>query len=178
MTRKRAFGLLGSSVVVAALMVARAMATATTPVPDGGAIAITAPPGWSASAGAEAGRFEVLWAAAQNRSLDPEALSRTTQYRDYSVWKDVPHDRVLVRVGTAFSPAVRDMSLPDAAFPLDWSHAERLPDDWGFAVWQLRFSLRQVPYVVVAHIGPDATPLDWALVRAVIATVRPAGSAR
>jgi hypothetical protein len=119
----------------------------------------------------------VLWVAAQNKPMDPEALSRTKQYRDYSVWKDIRSDRVLVRVHTAFTPAVISVPLPEAAFPLDWSRAKRLPDDWGFEVWQLTFAVHQIPYAVVTHIGPDASPLDRAAVRAVIAGVRPLGSA-
>ena len=79
--------------------------------------------------GTEQGRYEVFWAAAQNKPMDPEALVRTKQYRDYSVWKDIPSDRVLVRVQTAFTPPNGTTPLPQAAFPLDWSRAVRMPDD-------------------------------------------------
>ena len=147
--------------------------TADLIVPTGRPLALTAPPGWSAADGLEPGRYEVYWEAAENKPMDPEALSRTKQYRVYSVWKDIPSDRILVRVQTAFTPATGESKMPQAAFPLDWSRAERQPDDWGFEVWVLRFSVDQVPYAAVAHIGTDASPFDRAAVRAVIASVRP-----
>src|SRR5258708_6233826 len=103
-------------------------------VPTGERLAISAPPGWVASARTEAGRYEVSWVAAQNKPIDMEALARTTQYRDYSVWKDIPSDRVLVRVQTAFTPATGPSAPPEAAFPLDWSRAERSADDRRFEV--------------------------------------------
>ena len=136
-------------------------------------MAISAPPGWFAAGGSEQGRYEVSWVAAQNKPMDPEALARTKQYRDYSVWKDILSDRVLVRVQTAFTPGGSRTQLPEAAFPLDWSRAQRLPSDWGFEVWQLTFAVDQIPYAVVAHIGADASPYDKAAVRAVIAGIRP-----
>jgi len=147
--------------------------TAAMYVPTGGRLAISAPPGWVASAGSEAGRYEVSWASAQNKHMDPEALARTKQYRDFSVWKDVPSDRVLVRVQTAFSPPSGPTALPEAVFPLDWSRARRAPDDWGFEVWQLMFAVNNVPYAVVVHIGSQATAYDRAAVRAALATIRP-----
>lgn len=159
-------------VVLALLAVVAAAPTAAVTMPSGGPLTIHAPPGWAAAAGSEPGRYEVAWAAAQNKALDPEALSRTKPYRVYSVWKDIPADRVLVRVQTAFTPIVGRTAAPEAAFPLDWSRAERQPDDWGFEVWILRFSVGQVPYAAVAHIGQDASPFDRAAVRAVIASVR------
>ena len=146
--------------------------TATMNVPTGGPLAISAPPGWFASGGTESGRYEAFWVAAQNKPMDPEALSRTKQYRDYSVWKDILSDRVLVRVQTAFTPFVSRAPLPETAFPLDWSRAQRLPDDWGFEVWELRFAVNQIPYVVVAHIGPDASSYDKAAARAAVTSVR------
>jgi hypothetical protein len=146
---------------------------ATMTVPTGGSLAISAPPGWFASAGTEQGYFEVSWAAAQNKTMDSEALARTKQYRVYSVWKDIPSDRVLVRVQTAFTPPTGNAPLPQAAFPLDWSRAQRMRDDWGFEVWQLTFSVNQIPYAVVAHIGPDASPYDRAAVRAAVLSIRP-----
>jgi len=147
--------------------------TAAMHVPTGGPLAISAPPGWFAAGGSEQGRYEVSWVAAQNKPMDPEALARTRQYRDYSVWKDILSDRVLVRVQTAFTPPGGARTpLPEAAFPLDWSRAQRLPDDWGFEVWQLTFAVDQIPYAVVAHIGADASSYDKAAVRAAIASVR------
>lgn len=146
--------------------------TASMNVPTGGALAISSPPGWFASAGTEQGRYEVLWAAAQNKPMDSEALARTKQYRDYSVWKDISSDSVLVRVQSAFTPPIRTTTLPQAAFPLDWSRAQRMPDDWGFEVWQLTFAINEIPYAVVAHIGVDASPYDRAAVRAAIASIR------
>ena len=142
-------------------------------VPIGGSLAISAPPGWFASGGTERGRYEVFWAAAQNKPMDSEALMRTKQYRDYSVWKDVPSDRVLVRVQTAFTPPAGSTTLPQAAFPLDWSRAERAADDWGFEVWQLTFVVNQIPYAVVVHIGSDASGYDRAAVRGVLASIHP-----
>ena len=147
--------------------------TAAVNVPTGGRLTISAPPGWVASAGTEAGRYEVSWAAAQNKQMDPEALARTKQFRDFSVWKDIPSDRVLVRVQTAFTPPAGSTALPQAVFPLDWSRAERAPDVWGFEVWQLMFAVDQVPYAVVVHIGSEATAYDRAAVRAALATIRP-----
>jgi hypothetical protein len=147
--------------------------TATMNVPTGGPLAISAPPGWFASGGTEQGRYEVFWAAAQNKPMDPEALARTKQYRDYSVWKDIPSDRVLVRLQTAFTPPNGPTTLSQAAFPLDWSRALRMPDDWGFEVWQLTFAVNQIPYAVVAHVGPDASPYDRAAVRAAVVSIRP-----
>ena len=147
---------------------------ATMNVLPGRSLAISASPGWFASAGTELGRYEVSWAAAQNKTMDSEALARTKQYRDYSVWKDIPSDRVLVRVQTAFSgPATGETPLPEAAFPLDWSRAQRARDDWGFEVWQLTFAVNQIPYAVVVHIGPDAGPYDRAAVRAAVVSIRP-----
>ena len=146
---------------------------ATMNVLPGGSLAISAPPGWLASAGTEQGYFEVSWAAAQNKTTDSEALARTKQYPVYSVWKDIPSDRVLVRVQTAFSPPSGATPLPQAAFPLDWSRAQRTRDDWGFEVWQLTFAVNQIPYAVVVHIGPDASPYDRAAVRAAIVSIRP-----
>lgn len=147
--------------------------TASMNVPPGGRLAMSAPPGWFASAGTEAGRYEVSWVAAQNKSIDTEALARTKQYRDYSVWKEIPSDRVLVRVQTAFTPPAGSTALSQAVFPLDWSRAERAADDWGFEVWQLTFALNQVPYAVVVHIGSEASAYDRAAVRAALASIRP-----
>jgi hypothetical protein len=169
--RRLVLGALAAVLVVLGMIAAAPTATMT--VPTDGPLAISAPPGWSASGGTERGRHEVFWVAAQNKPMDPEALARTKHYRDHSVWKDIPSDRVLVRVQTAFTPFVNSTPLPQATFPLDWSRALRLPDDWGFEVWQLTFAVGQIPYVVVAHIGPDAGPLDRAAVRAAISSVRP-----
>jgi hypothetical protein len=147
--------------------------TAAMNLPTGGRLAISAPPGWFASAGTEAGRYEVSWVAAQNKPMDTEALARTKQYRDYSVWKEIPSDRVLVRVQTAFTPPAGPSALSEAAFPLDWSRAERSADDWGFEVWNLTFAKNQVPYAVVVHIGSEASAYDRAAVRAALASIRP-----
>lgn len=160
-------------VVLVVIAVLAAAPTAAITLPFGGPLVISSPPGWSASAGSERSRYDVYWAAVQNKPMDPEALSRTKMYRVYSVWKDIPSDRVLIRVQTAFTPTIGDSTMPQAAFPLDWPRAERQSDDWGFEVWVLRFSLGDVPYAVVAHIGPDASPFDRAAVRAAIASVRP-----
>ena len=172
MTRRWVLGFLVTTLVGIGVIAASAP-TAMMNVPTGGPLAISAPPGWFASGGTEQGRYEVFWAATQNKPMDSEALVRTKQYRDYSVWKDILSDRVLVRVQTAFTPIFNRTPLPQAAFPLDWSRAQRLPDDWGFEVWQLTFSVNQIPYAVVAHIGADASPYDRAAVRAAIVSIRP-----
>jgi len=147
--------------------------TAAMSVSPSGRLAMSAPPGWSASAGTEAGRYEVFWVATQNKPIDMEALARTKPYRDYSVWKEIPPDRVLVRVQTAFTPSVGSAALPQAVFPLDWSRAVRAADDWNFEVWQLTFAWNQVPYAVVVHIGSEASAYDRAAARAALATIRP-----
>jgi hypothetical protein len=152
-------------------LVAATTSTAVTPPPSA-PLAITAPPGWVATSGVEAGRNDVYWAAAQNKSMDPEAISRTRAYRDYSPWKDVAPDRVLVRIGTAFGPPATGVPA-DSSFPLDWSKAERLANDWSFEVWELPLVYAGVPYAVVAHIGTNASPIDRVAVRAVIAAIRP-----
>jgi hypothetical protein len=137
-------------------------------------LTVSAPPGWFASSGVEQGRYEVFWAAAQNKPMNPEALSRTKMYRDYSVWKDIPNDRVLVRVETNFGPPARDANpSPEAAFPLDWSRAERMSDDWDFEVWQLGFAVKDIPYALVVHIGAAASFYDRAALRAAILSIRP-----
>ena len=169
--RRFVFGVL-STVLLGTVAVAIEGPTAEMHVPTGGPLAISAPPGWSAAGGSEQGRSEVSWVAALNKPMDPEALARTKQYRDYSVWKDILSDRVLVRVQTAFYPGFSTRPLPEAAFPLDWSRAQRLPDDWGFEVWQLTFAVKQIPYLVVAHIGADASGYDKAAARATIAGIR------
>ena len=170
--RRRFLGILTIMVLLIG-GIASVAPTATMNVPTGGPLAMSAPPGWFASAGTEPGRYEVFWAAAQNKPMDSEANSRTKQYRDYSVWKDIASDRVVVRVQSAFTPPTRSTTLTQAAFPLDWSRAQRVPDDWGFEVWQLTFAVNQVPYAVVAHIGTDASPYDRAAVRAAIVSIRP-----
>ena len=169
--RRFAFVVL-ATVSLGIVALAVAAPTAEMHVPTGGPLAISAPPGWSAAGGTEQGRYEVSWVAALSKPMDPEALTRTKQYRDYSVWKDILSDRVLVRVQTAFTPGGSRTPLPEAAFPLDWSRAQRLPDDWGFEVWQLTFAVKQIPYLVVAHIGADASGYDKAAARATIAGIR------
>ena len=171
MRRRLAFGVLAATLLAIVAIVVEAPSAAMH-VPTGGPLAISAPPGWFAAGGSEQGRYEVSWVAAQNKPMDPEALARTRQYRDYSVWKDILSDRVLVRVQTAFAPGGFSTRLPEAAFPLDWSRAQRLPDDWGFEVWQLTFAVDQIPYAVVAHIGADASAYDKIAMRAAIAGVR------
>jgi hypothetical protein len=131
------------------------------------------PPGWIATSGIQNGRYEQYWVAVLNGSIDAEAVSPTPRYRTYSPWKEVPRDRVLVRVATSFSPATLTTARPDSAFPLDWSRAERVRDDWDFEVWQLPFSLRGTAFVAVVHVGRAASALDRAAVRAIIASVRP-----
>jgi hypothetical protein len=161
MRRRWALGFLVTTLLTIGGIAALAP-TATMNVPSGGPLA-----------GTERGYYDVSWAAAQNKPMDSEALARTKQYRDYSVWKDIPSDRVLVRVQTAFSPGTSTTPLPQAAFPLDWSRAQRARDDWGFEVWQLMFAVNQIPYAVVAHIGPDASAYDRAAVRAAVVSIRP-----
>ena len=172
MRRRLVFGVLAAALLAIVAIVVEAP-TAAMYVPTGGPLAISAPPGWFAAGGSEQGRYEVSWVAALNKPMDPEALARTRRYRDYSVWRDILSDRVLVRVQTAFAPGGSRTPLPEAAFPLDWSRAQHLPDDWGFEVWQLTFAVDQIPYAVVAHIGADASAYDKAALRAAIAGIRP-----
>jgi hypothetical protein len=161
------------TVALLAIGVVWAAPRAAVDVPGRSQLTVSAPPGWFASSGVEQGRYEVFWAAAQNKPMDPEALSRTKVYRDYSVWKDISDDRVLVRIQTDFGPPARADPSPEAAFPLDWSRAERMPDDWNFEVWQLRFTVKGIPYVLVVHIGAAARLYDRAALRAAILSIRP-----
>ena len=171
MRRRLVFGVL-AAVLLGIVAIALEAPTAAMHMPTGGPLAISAPPGWFAAGGTEDGRYEVFWVAAQNKPMDAEALARTKPYRDYSVWKDILSDRVLVRVQTAFTPGGARTLLPEAAFPLDWTRAQRLPDDWGFEVWQLTFAVDQIPYALVVHVGTDASAYDKAAVRAAVASVR------
>jgi hypothetical protein len=136
-------------------------------------VALSAPPGWTAMSGVQEGRYEQRWIATQNGGVDPEAISPTSRYRTYSPWKGVASDRVVVRVSALSGPlGAISPTGPDAAFPLDWSRAERFDSDWDFEVWQLTFWAGGTRYLATAHIGSSASAVDRLAVRAVIATVR------
>ena len=100
------------------------------------------------------------------------AASRGAEPPDPSAsWAPVPGDTVVIELWEQVSPP-EGAEVRDTPVPTSWSAAERSTRD-GFEVRRVRFRYALHPFVLVAHIGRDATPADRAAIDRTLASLTP-----